>query len=145
MEEATLLLSEMELIDCLLRNALKVSPRDVRELVAKLPGLRRRFLEIDSPDFPRLRAQLDFLAGALESFASGLNEEIPMLAAAEAAVAMAALCQPLEGFARPELDSHEQGALVAMVLQRHLGAFKKLAQTKGVRWENLEPFSGEGR
>ncbi|MES2570176.1 MAG: hypothetical protein V4710_09000 [Verrucomicrobiota bacterium] len=139
MEERTVLQGKAGLKHYLTEHALRVNPRDLREVLATLPRLRHRAREVDLSGFPFLPAQLELLSNALEAFASGVNEEIPLSTAAEIVVAISLLALSLDESPFSNEESNGGPSIVALLLQRHRRALKKFAATKGISWSLLEP------
>lgn len=127
------------------KHAGEINPRKIRELVSRLPAMRAKFREVETPAFPRTPAQLDLLADAVEAFASGINEELPLVAAAEAAFAINYLNRNVDVVPDviPELGFADDATIAALVLARNEVAFRRFAAAKGVEWENIAP--GEGK
>jgi hypothetical protein len=132
MDPESELLTESEFEERLMLQAAHVTPREVRELVARLPRLRRSFQDIHNANWPHLAGQLEILGDAVEAFVSGVNEEIPLIAVAEAVVSIRHLWHSLE--AGPEmlaqLDFTQEATLAGLVLERYRSSFERFAMIK---------------
>lgn len=71
------------------RGAAQVTPRILQGIHRKLPLLKVEFAQIHAPQYPHLVEQLEFLANVVEDFAEGADLDIPYMAVAEAAFALA--------------------------------------------------------
>jgi hypothetical protein len=116
-----------------------VTPRNLRELVARLPRLRHHFRELLTPEFAFLPAQLELMADVLEAAASNLNEAIPMLTIAEIVVAMEQLTAGHEQISTSRTGFHDGAVMAGMVLEHNRAALQRFAATKGILWSSVEP------
>lgn len=138
MNELIILSSDARLADLMTKDVLIVTPKNLREFVAKLPRFRHHFREMFTPEFPFLPAQLELMANVLEAAASGLNEAIPMLTTAEVLVAMVQVTGG-ERFPNSRAEFHDDAVMVSKVIHRNRSALQRFAGTKGVLWTNIEP------
>lgn len=121
------------------RNAARITPEIVENLLKKLPLLKAEFTQIEDPAVPHLIDQLEFLADAVEDAFEGAEKHFPYYAVAAAAFALIYAHQGndiipdyVEGFGH--LDD---SAIVRYVLIRYEKFFQKYAERRKIPWSSI--------
>jgi hypothetical protein len=117
------------------RQAARITPAVLEQLVPKLPLLKMEFTQLSAPGFPDLFEQLEFLADLVEDFAEGADKEIPYLLVAEAAFALLYVhkhCDLIPG--RKESPGHADSSVVRSVLLAHGEDLAAYAARHDVVW-----------
>lgn len=128
-----------EIAEFVKHGAAKVTPALLEETVRKLPLWKAGFTQIDAPELPHLRRQLEFLADVVEDVHGGANPNLPYhaLAAAVFALQYAAdefdlIPDAVEGVGRADDSSVVRAALIM-----HEKAFSAAATTMGRDWASI--------
>jgi uncharacterized membrane protein YkvA (DUF1232 family) len=110
--------------------ARRITPHYVSKLVRRLPEIRLMATQI--ADFPQLPDQVEFLAELIEDFYSGLNQDIPYTAIAEAAFALSYLRNGVDIIPDriPDIGYADDAAIIAMVFETYKEAFLKHLATR---------------
>jgi len=121
------------------RGCALITPKILKGVHKRLPFLKLKFTEFESPAFPQLSAQLEFLADVVEDFAEGVEEELPYstvvaatfaLIYADRQVDMIPDALPAPGFA-------DDSAVVRSVLLEHEKVLAAYAQRHQMKWEAI--------
>src|SRR5260370_6821818 len=80
---------KQDLHQFILDGARRITPRYISKLIRQLPEIRLVATQV--AEFPQLTDQVEFLAELIEDFHSGLNQDVPYTAIAEAAFALSYL------------------------------------------------------
>ena len=125
------------------RGAGMITPAILKGVHKKLPYLKLKFTEINDPAYPHLIDQLEFLAGVVEDFAEGVEENMPYLTAAAAAFALIYAHRQVDMIPEqlPESSHADDSAVVRAVLVGHQKVFSGYATRHKMKWESisLEP------
>ncbi|MEM9444608.1 MAG: hypothetical protein AAGA18_04570 [Verrucomicrobiota bacterium] len=121
------------------RNAMKITPKILDNIMRELPLLKAEFTQINAPKFPHLVDQLEFLADAVEDFAEGQVKDLPYFAIAEAAFAMiyAHRMMDLIPDTTAEYGYADDSAVVRSVLIRYQSEFQVYAVTTDHDWSKI--------
>lgn len=116
-----------------------ITPRVLHGIHKQLPMLKLEFSQIQNPSFPHLSEQLDFLADVLEDFAEGAGEDIPYIAVASVAFAIAYAHRKLDLIPDtiPVLGRSDDSSVVRMVLLEHEKVLSAHAAKIGFDWAEL--------
>lgn len=121
------------------RNAARVTPQIVSNLLSRLPLLKVEFTQINDTAVPHLVDQLEFLADMIEDVLESVEKSIPYYAVAAAAFALIyahrgndIIPDYLEGFGH--LDD---SAIVRYVLIRYERYFQKYCEKRGIAWGSV--------
>ena len=121
------------------KQAAKVTPAAVKGLLAKLPLLKAEFTQIAAPQYPHLFEQLEFLAGLVEDFAEGVDDQIPYVVAAEAAFVLFYVHKHVD-LASGELPTQaDDSTIVRAVLLTRQAELAAYASRHEVPWQGLTP------
>ena len=125
-----------EIAEFVKHGAARVTPVTLEETVRKVPMWKAGFTQMETPEFPHLAAQLDFLANVVEDFHGGTLKDLPYTALAAAVFALK--------YAADEFDlipDHNQGvgrsddssvARAALIMYER--AFARCASAMGRDW-----------
>lgn len=116
---------KQDLHQFILDGARRVTPRYVGKLVRQLPGIRLVATQV--AEFPNLADQVEFLAELIEDFHSGLNEDVPYTAIAEAAFALSYLRKGGDIIPDriPDIGYAADAAIITTVFETYKEAFLK--------------------
>ena len=125
-----------EFVDFVNRGAAQITPAIVEMVLRKLPMWKAEFTQINSPKFPHLVDQLEFLADAVEDSAEGAYKTLPYVALAGAvfALAYAHKKEDLIPDHRPDYGRADDSSVVRAVLIQHEKAFAAYAAAQGLDW-----------
>jgi uncharacterized membrane protein YkvA (DUF1232 family) len=109
-----------------LDGARRVTPRQVGKLVRQLPEIRLVATQVTQ--FPQLADQVEFLAELIEDFHSGLNQDVPYTAIAEAAFALSYLHKGVDIIPDriPHIGYADDAAIITVVFETYKEAFLRL-------------------
>lgn len=116
---------KQDLRQYILDGARRVTPLYVSKLVRHLPEIRLVATQI--MDFPHLADQVEFLAELIEDFYSGLNQDVPYTAIAEAAFALSYLRKGGDIIPDkiPGIGYADDAAIITTVFETYKEAFLK--------------------
>ena len=116
---------KQDLHQFVLDGARRVTPRYVGKLVRQLPGIRLVATQV--AEFPNLADQVEFLAELIEDFHSGLNQDVPYTAIAEAAFALSYLHKGVDIIPDriPGIGYADDAAIITTVFETYKKAFLK--------------------
>jgi uncharacterized membrane protein YkvA (DUF1232 family) len=116
---------KLDLHQFILDGARRVTPRYVGKLIRQLPEIRLVATQVTQ--FPQLNDQVEFLAELIEDFYSGLNQDIPYTAIAEAAFALSYLHKGVDIIPDriPDIGYADDAAIIAVVFETYKEAFLK--------------------
>ena len=116
---------KQDLNQFILDGARHVTPRYVGKLVRQLPEIRLVATQVTQ--FPQLADQVEFLAELIEDFHSGLNQDVPYTAIAEAAFALSYLRKGVDIIPDriPEIGYADDAAIITAVFETYKEAFLK--------------------
>jgi uncharacterized membrane protein YkvA (DUF1232 family) len=119
--------------------ASRVTPRVVDLVLRQLPMWKVEFTQINSPKYPHLVDQLEFLADAVEDFAEGVYKDLPYVAFAEAAFALIYAHKKFEVIPDllPDIGRADDSSVVRVVLIQNERVFEKYAETQGFNWKKV--------
>lgn len=128
-----------EIVQMLHRGASQITPRILKGIHRKLPMLKVEFAQINSPAYPHLVDQLEFLADVVEDFAEGADDDIPYTTAASAAYALVYAHRQTDLIPdRVPLFGHaDDSGVVRAVLIEHERVLSEYAQRHGVDWSQI--------
>ena len=130
-----------ESVEYVKKQAVRVTPAAVKGLLQKLPLLKVEFTQIAAPQFPHLFEQLEFLAGLVEDFAEGVDDEIPYVVAAEAAFALLYVhkhIEPIAGELPPAAHANDSTIVRAVLVSRQ-AELSAYASRHQIPWLGLTP------
>jgi uncharacterized membrane protein YkvA (DUF1232 family) len=116
---------KQDLQQFILDGARRVTPRHVGKLVRQLPEIRLVATQV--AEFPHLADQVEFLAELIEDFHSGLNQDVPYTAIAEAAFALSYLRKGADIIPDriPDIGYADDAAIIAAVFENYKEPFFK--------------------
>jgi uncharacterized membrane protein YkvA (DUF1232 family) len=116
---------KQDLQQLILDGARRVTPRYVGKLVRRLPEIRLMATQV--AEFPHLADQVEFLAELIEDFHSGLNQNVPYTAIAEAAFALSYLRKGADIIPDriPDIGYADDAAIITTVFETYKKAFLK--------------------
>jgi uncharacterized membrane protein YkvA (DUF1232 family) len=117
---------KQDLHQFILDGARRITPRYVSKLVRHLPEIRLVATQV--AEFPQLTDQVEFLAELIEDFHSGLNQNVPYTAIAEAAFALSYLRKAVDIIPDriPDIGYADDAAIITAVFETYKEAFLKL-------------------
>jgi len=117
---------KQDLHQFILDGARRITPRYVSKLVRHLPEIRLVATQV--AEFPQLTDQVEFLAELIEDFHSGLNQNVPYTAIAEAAFALSYLRKGVDIIPDriPDIGYADDAAIITAVFETYKEAFLKL-------------------
>lgn len=128
-----------EIIEFVRHGSSTINQSKIKQLMKKLPMMKVEFTEFESPQFPHLVNQLEFLANAVEDFAEGAADELPLTAAASAAFALiyAHRAVDLMPTSMGEVAHADDSSVVRAVLLMHERAFAEYAERIDFKWSEI--------
>ena len=125
-----------EIVDFVNRGASQISPAIVESVLRKLPLWKAEFTQINSPKYPHLVDQLEFLADAVEDCAEGAYKDLPYVALAGAVFALAYAHKKIDLIPdhRTDYGRADDSSVVRAVLIQHEKAFAAYAAVQGLDW-----------
>ena len=117
---------KQDLNQFILDGARHVTPRYVGKLVRQLPEIRLVATQVTQ--FPQLADQVEFLVELIEDFHSGLNQDVPYTAIAEAAFALSYLHKGVDIIPDriPDIGYADDAAIISVVFETYKEAFLRL-------------------
>jgi uncharacterized membrane protein YkvA (DUF1232 family) len=117
---------KQDLNQFILDGARRITPRQVGKLVRQLPEIRLVATQVTQ--YPQLTDQVEFLAELIEDFYSGLNQDVPYTAIAEAAFALSYLHKGVDIIPDriPDIGFADDAAIITLVFETYKAAFLKL-------------------
>src|SRR5258708_35670704 len=114
---------KQDLNQFILDGARHVTPRYVGKVVMPLPEIRLVATQVTQ--FPQLADQVEFLAELIEDFHSGLNQDVPYTAIAEAAFALSYLHKGVDIIPDriPDIGYADDAAIISVVFETYKEAF----------------------
>lgn len=105
----------------------------------KLPMLKLEFTGVTPPKFPHLMEQLEFLADVVEDYVEGADDELPLVAVAEAAFALsyAHNRQGLIPENIPDMGFADDSSVVRAVLIENEKVLAEYAGRHGMDWTKI--------
>ncbi len=121
------------------RGGAQITPKILQGIHKKLPLLKVEFAQIYAPKFPHLVEQLEFLANVVEDFIEEADPDIPYVAAAEAAFALAYAHRQVDLI--PDLNQEfgraDDSSVVRAVLIEHERALADFAKRHRLNWTRI--------
>jgi uncharacterized membrane protein YkvA (DUF1232 family) len=116
---------KQDLHQFILDGARRVTPRYVGKLIRQLPEIRLMATQV--AEFPHLADQVGFLAELIEDFHSGLSQEVPYTAIAEAAFALSYLRKGADIIPDriPDIGYADDAAIITTVFETYKKTFLK--------------------
>jgi uncharacterized membrane protein YkvA (DUF1232 family) len=116
---------KQDLHQFILDGARRVTPRQIGKLLRKLPEIRLVATQVTQ--FPQLADQVEFLAELIEDFHSGLNQDVPYTAIAEAAFVLSYLHKGVDIIPDriPDIGYADDAAIITVVFETYKEAFLK--------------------
>jgi len=119
--------------------AATITPSVAEKVLRHLPQWKLEFTQINTPQFPHLVNQLEFLADAVEDAVEGAYKELPYQAVAQAVFAMI-YCHNKLGIIPVSVPEHgraDDSSVVRAVLIQNEKAFAIYAGRQGVDWSKI--------
>jgi uncharacterized membrane protein YkvA (DUF1232 family) len=116
---------KQDLHEFILEGARRVTPLHLNKLVRQLPEIRLVATQVT--EFPHLADQVEFLAELIEDFHSGLNQDIPYTAIAEASFALSYFRKSVDIIPDriQEIGYADDAAIITAVFETYKEAFLK--------------------
>src|SRR5258708_21825772 len=117
---------KQDLHQFILDGARRITPRYISKLIRQLPEIRLVATQV--AEFPQLTDQFEFLAELIEDFHSGLNQDVPYTAIAEAAFALSYLHKGVDIIPDriPDIGYADDAAIITVVFETYKEAFLSL-------------------
>jgi hypothetical protein len=121
------------------RRAALLTPKQLDELLAKLPLLNVRFAAIEAPQLPYLQEQLKLLADFFEDTADGVFPPGSEVSRKEAAFALSYTAKETDIIPDfvPEIGYADDSLIVRTVLIRHEDIFREYCRFRRIRWSKI--------
>lgn len=128
-----------EVVRFVRQGSAKITPRVLEQIHKQLPMLKVEFTQFDTPQYPHLVDQLEFLADVVEDFAEGQAQDLPYLALAAAVFALVYAHRKVDLIPDyvPEFGHADDSAVVRAVLIEHEREFERFATAKGIKWAKV--------
>lgn len=128
-----------QLAEYVRNNAGKLTPQILRGVQKKLPMMRLKFAQINSPEYPHLSVQLEFLAQLVEDFLDGKVDNVPYCAMTYAAFALiyAERENDIIPDSVPEFGMSDDSGIVRVVLIEHEKVLSEYAKGRCMNWERI--------
>lgn len=119
--------------------ASRITLQVLKGIHKQLPMLKVEFAQINAPKFPHLVDQLEFLANVVEDFAENADEELPLVAVASAAFALAYAHRRMDLIPdqNPDYGFADDSAVVRAVLMEHERVFETYAHRHRLNWASI--------
>lgn len=128
-----------EIADFVNRGASSMTPRILEQMLRKLPLWKVEFAEINTPVYPHLTTQLNFLANAVEDSVEGAYKDLPYYAVAQAAFALVYAHKQWDLI--PDnlgsLGRSDDSSVVRAVLIQNEQAFTQYAESQNMEWAEI--------
>lgn len=128
-----------EIVKFVHHGSAQVTPKILEGIHKKLPMLKIEFAQINAPKFPHLIEQIEFLADVVEDFVEGADKEVPLVAAAEAAFALAYVHKQHDLI--PDTDKQfgysDDSSVVRTVLMENERVFSAYAKRHHLNWNRV--------
>jgi uncharacterized membrane protein YkvA (DUF1232 family) len=128
-----------EFADYVNHGAARITPRIVDQVLRHLPLWKVEFTQINTPKFPHLWDQLEFLANAVEDSAEGAYKDLPYYAVAQAVFALTYAHRKVDLVPDivPDVGRADDSSIVRTVLIQNEKAFARYAESQGVNWARI--------
>lgn len=128
-----------EIIQFVYHGAAQITPKILAGIHKKLPMLKMEFAQIHAPKFPHLVEQLEFLADVVEDFAENADHELPLVAVAGAAFALAYAHRQKDLIPDwlPNFGHADESSVVLAVLMEHEKALADYARRHRLNWSKV--------
>ena len=119
--------------------AASVTPNIAEKVLRQLPQWKLEFTQINTPHFPHLVDQLEFLANAVEDAIEGAYKDLPYAAVAQAVFALLYAHKKTGLIPESTLDMGraDDSSVVRAVLIQNEKVFAIYAGTQGVDWRKI--------
>ena len=116
--------------------AASITPNVAEKVLRQLPQWKLEFTQINTPHFPHLVDQLEFLANAAEDAIEGAYKELPYQTLAQSVFALLYAHKKMGIIPDSilELGRADDSSVVRSVLIQNEKAFEKYAGSQGVNW-----------
>ncbi len=121
------------------RGAARITPQILKGVHKKLPMLKVEFAQINSPQYPHLVDQLEFLAEVVEDFAEGVSDDLPYFTLASAVFALVYAHRQFDLIPDtvPEFGHADDSGVVRAVLIEHEKVLANYAARRGLNWSKF--------
>lgn len=121
------------------QGAARVTSAMVARVARQLPAWKLEFTQIAAPQFPHLVDQLEFLADAVEDYAEGAYQDLPLYAAAQAVFALTYSHKKVDIIPDliPNTGRADDSSVVRAVLIQNERAFAAYAEWSGIEWSRI--------
>jgi uncharacterized membrane protein YkvA (DUF1232 family) len=128
-----------EIVAYVNHGAALMTPAVVEKTLRKLPLWKAEFSQLNTPKFPHLVRQLEFLTEAVEDAAEGAYKDLPYHAFAGAVFALiyAHRKEDLIPDHKGDLGRADDSSVVRAVLIQYEKAFAAYATSRGVSWPSI--------
>jgi len=119
--------------------AASITPSIAEKVLRQLPQWKLEFTQINTPHFPHLVDQLEFLANAVEDAIEGIYKDLPYTAIAQAVFALLYAHKKMGIIPDSilELGRADDSSVVRAVLIQNEKAFAVYASVQGVNWQKI--------
>ena len=119
--------------------AASITPTIAEKVLRQLPQWKLEFTQINTPRFPHLVDQLEFLANAVEDAVEGAYKDLPYAAVAQAVFALLYAHKKTSFIPESTLDlgRADDSSVVRAVLIQNEKAFAIYAGTQGANWKKI--------
>ena len=119
--------------------AASITPNVAEKVLRQLPQWKLEFTQINSPHFPHLVDQLEFLANAVEDAIEGAYKDLPYAAIAQAVFALLYAHKKMGIIPDTilELGRADDSSVVRAALIQNEKAFAAYANAQGINWQKI--------
>ena len=119
--------------------AASITPNVAEKVLRQLPQWKLEFTQINTPHFPHLVDQLEFLANAVEDAIEGAYKDLPYTAVAQAVFALLYAHKKMGIIPDSilELGRADDSSVVRAVLIQNEKAFGAYAAAQGINWQKI--------
>ncbi len=119
--------------------AASITPAVAEKVLRQLPQWKLEFTQINTPKYPHLVDQLEFLADAVEDAIEGAYKDLPYATIAQAVFALLYTHKKMGLIPDNilELGRADDSSVVRAVLIRNEKAFSAYATVQGVNWQKI--------
>lgn len=116
-----------------------ITPAVAENVLRHLPQWKLEFTQINSPNFPHLATQLEFLTNAVEDALEGAYKDLPYTALAQAVFALIYAHKKIGIIPDSllELGRADNSGVVRVVLIQNEVAFTRYALAQGLDWSKI--------
>lgn len=128
-----------EIAEFVHHGASKVTRKTIKSILEHVTMLKLEFTQVDSPKFPHLVDQLEFLVEVIEDYAEDELDDMPLMVIAHAAFAIIYAHEQTDLIPDfiPDIGHADDSAIVRAVLINYEPHFINYANKRGLDWSKI--------